>query len=99
MLTFEKVLSVFKDYLAEDTIFEILVTSRGYTMMEWDEKAQDWDSAKICHTPENLKDYLVGAYSSYLAYKVTLGRRSLTDDERQEINAQIDAIDRRIQQP
>lgn len=45
MLTFEKVLTVFKDYLAEDTIFEILMTSRGYTIMEWDEKTRDWDSA------------------------------------------------------
>ena len=29
MLTFEKVLEVFKDYLAEDTRYEIVMTSRG----------------------------------------------------------------------
>lgn len=97
MLTFENVLSVFEDYLAEDTIFEILMASHGYTMMEWDEKAQDWDSAKICHTPEDLKDYLMDAYTGYLAYKITLGRRSLTDDERQRISARVNAMDNRIQ--
>ena len=96
MLTFENVLSVFEDYLAEDTIFEILMASHGYTMMEWDEKAQDWDSAKICHTPEDLKDYLMDAYTGYLAYKITLGRRSLTDDERQRISARVNAMHNRI---
>ena len=97
MLTFEKVLSGFKSYLAEDTMYEVLLTSRGYTVMEWDDKAQDWDSAKICHTPEDLKNYLLDAYSGYLAYKITLGRRSVTDDERQKIKAQADTMDRLIQ--
>ena len=31
MLTFEKVMAVFKDYLAEDTRYEIVMTSHGYT--------------------------------------------------------------------
>ena len=97
MLTFEKVLSGFKSYLAEDTMYEVLLTSRGYTVMEWDDKAQDWDSAKVCHTPEDLKNYLLDAYSGYLAYKITLGRRSVTDGERQKIKAQADATDRLIQ--
>lgn len=97
MLTFEKVLSGFKSYLAEDTMYEVLLTSRGYTVMEWDDKAQDWDSAKVCHTPEDLKNYLLDAYSGYLAYKITLGRRSVTDDERQKIKAQADTMDRLIQ--
>ena len=97
MLTFEKVLSGFKSYLAEDTMYEVLLTSRGYTVMEWDDKAQDWDSAKICHTSEDLKNYLLDAYSGYLAYKITLGRRSVTDGERQKIKAQADAMDRLIQ--
>lgn len=97
MLTFEKVLSGFQSYLAEDTMYEVLLTSRGYTVMEWDDKAQNWDSAKVCHTPEDLKNYLLDTYSGYLAYKITLGRRSVTDGERQKIKAQADAMDRLIQ--
>ena len=31
MLTFEKVMEVFKDYLTEDTRYEIVKTSHGYT--------------------------------------------------------------------
>ena len=66
--------------------------------MEWDEKTRDWDSAKICSTPEDLKNYLMDAYAGYLAYKITLGRRSITDDERQRINARVDTMDKRMKQ-
>ena len=34
MLTFEKVLAAFKDYLEEDDRYTILMTPRGYTIME-----------------------------------------------------------------
>ena len=39
MLTFEKVIEVFKDYLTEDTRYEIVMTSHGYTVLEWDSRA------------------------------------------------------------
>ena len=39
MLTFEKLPTVFKDYLAEDTRYEIVMTSHGYTVLEWDSTA------------------------------------------------------------
>lgn len=97
MLTFENVLSGFRDYLSEDTLYEVVMTTRGYTVMEWDEKSQDWDCAHLCRTPEDLKGFLLGAYSGHLAYKATLCRRELTDSERQEIKAQVDAMDLRIQ--
>jgi len=34
MLTFEKVLEVFKDYLAADGMYEVVMTSHGYTVLE-----------------------------------------------------------------
>ena len=97
MLTFEKVLSGFKDYLTEDTLYEVIMTTRGCTVMEWDEKSQDWDCAHLCRTPEDLKGFLLGAYSGHLAYKATLCRRELTDSERQEIKTQVDAMDQSFQ--
>ena len=33
MLTFEKVREVFKDYFTEDTRYEIVMTSHGYTVL------------------------------------------------------------------
>lgn len=97
MLTFEKVLAAFKDYLAEDTRYEILMTSHGYTVMEWASASQDWDSAQICHTPEDMKDVLLDALAGYLEYKLTLCRRDLTDDERQTIQDQVEEMADSIQ--
>ena len=33
-MTFETVLQVFHDYLKEDSIYEIVMTSHGYALME-----------------------------------------------------------------
>lgn len=97
MLTFEKVLSAFKNYLSEDTRYEVLVSSHGHTVMEWDDKTQNWVSATLCRTPEELKDTLLDVYADYLGYQTTQGRRSMTDEERRAIKAQVDAMDERIQ--
>lgn len=55
MLTNEIVLKVFSDYLNRDTDFEVVLTSRGYTVMGFDCYRQDWNTVdffalcpKIC---------------------------------------------------
>ena len=97
MLTFEQVLSAFKDYLSEDTRYEVLMASRGYTILEWNSNNRELEGATFCPTPEAMKDTLLGALAGYLEYKTTLCRRNLTDDERQAIDAQGDAMDESIQ--
>jgi len=92
MLTFEKVLSVFKDYLSEDTRYEVLMTSRGYTVMEWDSSQRDWANAQICPTPESMKNILLEAQAGYLEYKTTLCERPLTDSERAMIQGQVEKM-------
>ena len=76
MPTFEKVLEVFKDYLAEDNICEVILTSRGYTVMYWDEKLNNWYGVEHCETPEVLRDELLNAYNNFIEHKFTLSRRS-----------------------
>ena len=97
MLTFEKVLFAFEDYLSEDTRYEFLVSSHGYTVMEWDDKTQNWEGATLCRTPKELKNTLLDLYADYLGYQTTLGHRSMTDEERRTIKAQVNAMDERIQ--
>lgn len=41
MLTNEIVLTVFADYLSRDADFEVILTSRGYTVMGWDKYRED----------------------------------------------------------
>ena len=87
MLTFEKVLEVFKDYLAEDGCCEVVKTSRGYVVLGWDECREIWYSIENAFTPEAMRDILADCYYSYMAYKVTKGyeRDDLTEQEEQEI--------------
>lgn len=97
MLTFEKVLSAFKEYLAEDTRFEVILASRGYTILEWNSNNRELESATFCPTPEAMKDTLLGALSGYLQYSITLCNRELTDEEREQIEAQVEEMSDSIQ--
>ena len=41
MLTYKKVLEVFKDYLAEDESCEVLTTSQGHLVVDWSSRKSD----------------------------------------------------------
>ena len=56
MLTFERVLEVFKEYLAEDEMYEVINTSHGYAILEWDSQREDWTGIQRCETPEEMRD-------------------------------------------
>ena len=88
MLTFEKVLDVFKDYLAEDTRYEIVMTSHGYTVLEWDSTAKTWMSAELCATPEIMRDILFDDFTGYLEYKAIIENGEITETEQAKITEQ-----------
>lgn len=88
MLTFEKVLKVFGDYLNADDMYEIVLTSHGYTVLEWDSCLGDWIGAKRCTTPQNMADMLLYGYTGKLEYQATLARRELTEDDLAQVEAQ-----------
>lgn len=98
MLTFEKVLDVFKDYLASDDMYELLMTSHGYTLLEWDNRLGDWVSSKLCKTPEEMADALLCGYEGYLEYQATYGRRELTEDDLAQVAAKQQIMQSKLQQ-
>ena len=51
MMTFEKVLEVFNDYLNKDSVLEVVNTKRGYTVMIWDEKMSNGLVWNIANAP------------------------------------------------
>ena len=71
MLTFEKVLKVFQAYLDDDPLYEVVQTSHGYTLMAWEPHRNDWYSAEIQKTPEDLRNALLGTYANFLEDKIT----------------------------
>jgi len=88
MLTFEKVLEVFKDYLAEDIRYEIVMTSHGYTVLEWDSRANTWVGEELCATPEIMRDVLLDNFTGYLEYKAIIANGEVSEDEQIRITKQ-----------
>ena len=85
MLTFEKVLKVFQAYLDDDPLYEVVQTSHGYTLMAWEPHRNDWYSAEIQKTPEDLRNALLDTYANFLEDKITGNDRDLTATETEEI--------------
>ena len=81
MLTFEKILKVFQVYLDDDTLYEVVQTSHGYTLMAWEPHENDWYSAEIQKNPEDLRNALLDTYANFLEDKITGNDRDLTVTE------------------
>ena len=81
MLTNKIVLKVFSDYLARDDDFEVVLTSKGYTVMGFDCYRQDWNTVYFCPTPEDLLDSLLDAYENFRMMEITGGDRDLTEKD------------------
>ena len=86
MLSFEKVLEVFVDYLAQDKACEVLTTSRGIMVVDWESCKNNWVTSQLCPTPKKLLSVLRPSYEEYQGYLLTDGyKRDLTDQEDQDI--------------
>ncbi len=86
MLTYEKVLEIFGDYLIEDGSCEVLQSSRGYLVVDWDSCKDNWVTTRLCNTPALLRDTLRSHYEEYQGYQRTDGyKRDVTDQEEQDI--------------
>lgn len=92
MLTNEIVLKVFSNYLARDDDFEVVLTSKGYTVMGFDCYRQDWNTVDFCPTPEDLLDSLLDAYENFRMMEITGGDRDLTEKEEAKLAKERDAL-------
>ncbi len=77
MLTFEQILEEFKDYLAEDTNCEVVLTKHGYTIMQWDENSKSWYGVEYCEIPEDLLEELLSSSRMAEAEKIAKEQRHL----------------------
>lgn len=86
MVTNEKVLDIFVDYLEKDQALDVVSTRRGYAVMLWDFKGQDWSDVKCCTTPEALFDKLLDSFVAYEEYLLLQDKKSLNDNDRKRID-------------
>ena len=92
-MTFDKVMKVFAKYLHEDADCEVVQTRRGYTLLQWDDRAEDWVICELCPTPEELCESLASTYENYMEYKLTAGKRELTRAEQEQIATQRERLE------
>lgn len=86
MLTYEKVLEIFRDYLTSDDACEVLSTRRGYLVVAWESCKNNWVTSRLCQTPEQLRDVLRIRYEEFQGYQLTNGyKREVTPQEEQDI--------------
>lgn len=97
MLTFEKVMEVFKDYLTEDTRYEIVMTSHGYTVLEWDSSSNTWAGEELCATPEIMRDVLLDCFTGYLEYKAITTNGEISEAQQVGITAQRQVLLEKLQ--
>lgn len=76
MLTFERVLEIFKEYLDADMALEIHESRYGYISVFFDGIPPRLSNCegKLCRTPEELFDHLLSEYESYISAQLTQGR-------------------------
>lgn len=86
MLTFEKVIEIFADYLKQDPLYEVVLTSYGYTLMAWEPERSQWYSAEYMATPKDLMDSLLDAYANFREDQITDNDRDLTQQEQAELD-------------
>lgn len=83
--TFEKVLEAFERYLTKDDCVEVVKTSRGYAVIEWDPCLQSWIEISHCPTSTDLQDALISHLESFLEYGFTSEEIALTELETKEL--------------
>lgn len=81
MLTYEKVLEIFQDYLTRDREEEVVMTSRGYVRFQWAGKSDFCDDGRLVSTPEELFDLLLEDCQGFEEVCLTKGRRELTEED------------------
>ena len=80
MLTFERVLEIFADYLTADETIEVYISRHGCVRVEFDQDFH-YCSGEVCHTPKELFDLLADDYRTYLEIELTKGKREVTEDD------------------
>ena len=90
MLTYEKVLEIFSDYLREDECAEVVSTHHGPALMMWEPVLCGWEQVTHCETPEKLFDALLEEYDKYYSYQ--LAEAQGIEDYTPEIKSQVAAM-------
>ena len=87
MLTFENVLTVFRDYMRQDPEEEVLPCGRGYVRICWNRDSRYCVDGVLCRNPDELFDLLLQDYWDFALISRTRGRREVTEEDEKAVTA------------
>lgn len=89
MLTFEKVIEIFGDFLDIDKELEILSSRYGYICISFDgvPTQSPYCQGKLCRNPEEMFEYLISEYQTFAIVQLTNGRRDETKEDRIKVGS------------
>ena len=85
MTTFDKVLEIFRDYLACDLEEEVFPCRNGYLRVTWNGDSRYCVDGILCRTPDELFEVLLSDYRSYEELRLTGGRREVTEEDEEQV--------------
>ena len=87
MLTFEKVLEIFEDYLVQDMELEVYKSRYGYVCVSFNGSPPDlpYCEGDVCRTPEELFDHLLVEHESFASIQLTKGRREENEADEEQV--------------
>ena len=98
-MTFEKILDVFHDYLQQDPLYEVVLTSHGYTLLSWEPQRGEWYRAELTDTPKKLLEALLDCYAEFLEEQITGNDRDLNEGEQAGVDDKCAEMKRRCLEP
>jgi len=81
MLTFDKLLSAYTEYLSTDTDIEIITARHGYLGLTWDNERGTLDDTVVMKTPKEMKKFILDSYETQQQILLTKGKRDMTAEE------------------
>ncbi len=88
MLTFEKVLEIFKDYLDQDMELEVCKSRYGYLCVSFDGASSEspYCVGELYQTPEKLFNRLLSEYQTFESIRLTKGRRDENETDMDQVS-------------
>ena len=92
MLTNEKILEVFGEFLKTDPETEVVLTSKGYIILNWCKVSNDFVSYNYCKDSEALLKGISDCFLNYHEQLATRGKRDLLEEESVEFEKMKDLL-------
>ena len=99
MITFEKVLEIFRDYLQEDPCTDVVYTKWGYVRLFCEPPYLNTMEAILCQTPAELFGELLETYLVDQEYQIVKGQGALDQKNQEKLDKLRKEFQEKLEKP